>query len=184
MSEFDHQRFNGFARDGLDDLLCGDLLAHCIFNERDMHAAAYMYIRQYFEKLGRANIYVRCESQINGVRPDVAVYDRGTPVYILEFKMLMDPGNLNEELVYKDLNKMGELINRLPSIKWGFFHLIYDDDLMFKPTTATLRRHGYEKISITSINARRKEESERQRKGYDDWRREFDRLVGAHKQFS
>lgn len=184
MSAFDHERFNGFARNELDDLVFSDLWNLCIFNERDMHAAAYMYIREYFEKHERENIYVRCEPKISGVKPDIVVFDQGNPVYLLEFKMLMEKDKFDKERTTPDLDKMADLIDEFSTIKWGFFMLIYDDDGMFKPGGATLRRRGYDSISVTSINARKKEDSERRRTGYDAWRREFDRLVGSHKRYS
>ncbi|MBU6421096.1 MAG: hypothetical protein KGL98_10670 [Gammaproteobacteria bacterium] len=184
MSAFDSERFNGFVRKELDDLLFSDLWNLDYFHERDMHAAAYVYIREYFAKHGRDNIYVRCEPRMNGAIPDIAIFDQTRPVYVLEFKMLMDPDRLDSERVYKDLDKMNKLINVYPSIKWGFSLLIHDDDASFRPVDATLRRYGYNRISITSVNARRQEDNDRRRVGYDGWRDRFDQLTEAHKQYT
>lgn len=184
MSAFDSERFNGFVRKELDNLLFGDLWNLDYFHERDMHAAAYVYIREYFAKHGRDNIYVRCEPTMSRTKPDIAIFDNAKPIYVLEFKMLMDPDKLNEELVYRDLDKMSSLINAYPSIKWGFSLLIHDDDVSFRPVDATLKRHGYKNISITSVNARRQEVNGRRRVGYKEWRERFDSLTAAHKQYS
>ena len=46
---------------GLDRLLFDDIWNLDVFNESDLHSAAYFYIRTYFQKNGRSNIYVRCE---------------------------------------------------------------------------------------------------------------------------
>lgn len=184
MSVFDSDRFNGFVRKELDNLLFDDLWNLNYFHERDMHAAAYVYIRQYFAKHGRDNIYVRCEPKMGATKPDIVVFDSAKPIYILEFKMLMESDKLNEEFVYKDLDKMNVLINAYPSIKWGFSLLIHDDDESFRPVDATLRRRGNKSVSITSVNARRQEDNNRRRVGYDQWRENYDNLIAAHKQYS
>lgn len=184
MSAFDSEKFNGFVRKELDNLLFGDLWHLDYFHERDMHAAAYVYIREYFAKHGRDNIYVRCEPTLNGKKPDIAIFDNAKPIYILEFKMRMEPDKLDEEVVYRDLDKMNSWIKAYPSIKWGFSLLIHDNDESFRPVDATLRRYGYSKISITSVNARRQEDNHRRRVGYDEWRNQFDRLKEAHKQYT
>ena len=100
---FDFERFNGFARSGLDDLLFKDLWNHDIFNESDMHSAAYYYIRKYFAAQGRSNIYVRCEPHVGGMMPDIVVFDSGNPVYALEFKFFSRPDHINEEAILSDL---------------------------------------------------------------------------------
>ena len=56
MGAFDFERFNGFARNSLDDLLSDDLWNLDIFNERDLHAGAYFYIRDYFSKQERDDV--------------------------------------------------------------------------------------------------------------------------------
>lgn len=53
MGRFDFERFNGFVRGSLDNLLFEDFWNLDIFNGRDMHAAAYFYIRGYCRKAGR-----------------------------------------------------------------------------------------------------------------------------------
>jgi hypothetical protein len=181
MGRFDFDRFNGFARRSLDDFLFSDLWSHDIFNERDMHSAAYFYIRDYFRKNERDNVYVRCEPQLARMKPDV-VYERGKPIYLLEFKFFAKPDYINDDAVYDDLDKLAEVVDVHPSVRWGFFHMIYDADEPFTFSDSRLRRAGYAKISVTTINARRKEDTDRRRVGYDDWRDEFDRLQAAHRE--
>jgi hypothetical protein len=146
-----------------------------------MHASAYCYIRDYFRKHERDAAYVRCESQLAGMRPDIVIYERGRPIYVLEFKFFSKPDYINEDSVYADLNKLADCVDAYDSIKWGFFHLIYDSETHFTLPDTRLRRTGFSKISLTSINARRKENNGRRRKNYDEWRAEFDRLQESHR---
>ncbi len=53
MGRFDAARFNGFARQYLDDLLLSDLWNYDIFNERDMHSSAYHCIAAEIRELPR-----------------------------------------------------------------------------------------------------------------------------------
>lgn len=182
MSHFDFERFNGFARSSLDDLLFNDLWSHDIFNESDMHSAAYYYIRDYFRKHGRDQIYVRCEPQLARMKPDIVVYERGWPIYVLEFKFFSKPDHVNEDAVYDDLDKLGDCVDTHASIKWGFFHMIYDAEAPFTISDSRLRRAGFRKTSVTTINARRKEDSGRRRTNYDVWRAEFDELQERHRE--
>lgn len=182
MRAFDFGRFNGFARDSLDGLLFKDLWHHDIFNERDMHSCAYFYIRDYFRKQGRNSVYVRCESQLNGMRPDIVIYDRGNPIYVLEFKFFSKLGYINEDSVYEDLNKLADCVEAFPSVKWGFFFMIYDKDENFSISDYRLRKDGFSSVSASSINARRIEGTARRRNGYDGWRTEFDRLNEGHRE--
>src|SRR6266853_1645617 len=103
---FDSERFNGFVRRELDDLIFTDLWNLNIFNERDLHSAAYFYARRFFEKTDRDNVYVRCEPQIAGMKPDIVVYERGQPIYALEFKVFWEPDRINEAAVENDIRKL------------------------------------------------------------------------------
>lgn len=182
MGRFDAERFNGFARKSLDDLLLSDLWHHDIFNERDMHSSAYYYIRDCFRKHERDHVYVRCEPQLAGMRPDIVIYEYGKPTYVLEFKFFSKPDYINEDAVYDDLDKLADCVDAYASIKWGFFHMIYDADDQFTFSDSRLRRAGFRKTSVTAINARRKEDTGRRRTNYDEWRDEFDRLREMHRE--
>ena len=182
MSVFDFDRFNGFMRQSLDDLLLNDLWNHDIFNESDLHSAAYFYIRTYFEKSERSNIYVRCEPQLAGMKPDIVIYDRAKPIYGVEFKFFTKPDFINEKTVFKDLDKLAEIVSRFDSMKWGFFYLVHDGEESCTLSNPSLRRRGYEKISFSTVNLRRQEENGRRRNNYDEWRAEFDKLVSLHRE--
>ena len=184
MGKFDFKRFNGFARKRLDDKLYSDLWNHDIFNERDMHSSAYFYIRDYFRKHNRGAVYVRCESRLAGAQPDIVVYERGKPIYVLEFKFFSKPNSMDEGKVYDDLDKLAKCIKSYSSVRWGFFHMIYDGDDSFHISGPQLRRDGYSRISVTSINARRKEVTRRRRAGYDEWRMLFDKLQHLHRGYA
>ncbi|MGH9427103.1 MAG: hypothetical protein ACRD2L_12470 [Terriglobia bacterium] len=180
---YDAAQFNGFAKSELDDRLFEDIWNWDIFNESDLHSAAYYYIRTYFAKRTSDNIFVRCEPQMRGKKPDIVVYDQSRPVYVLEFKMFPEPEIIDEAKIDADLEKLDDFIRSLDSIKWGFFMIVYDSDDDFNISDPRLRRQGLEKISVIGVNLRRKEGSGRRRTGYDQWRTEFDRLRAHHKKW-
>jgi len=157
MGKFDFARFNGFAKNSLDDLIADDLLHHDIFNERDMNASIYYYIREYFRKRKKEcdNIYVRCEPVLLGEKPDIVVFERGKPVYLFEFKcFLKKKVSLSESAIDNDLFKIARIMKKIPSLKWGFFFVIYDADEMLNYSSPRLRKEGLSKITIMGINAR------------------------------
>lgn len=182
MKQFDFDRFNGFMRSGLDDLLLTDLWNLDVFNESDLHSAAYFYIRKFFQQNGRSNIYVRCEPRLAGMKPDIVIYDRARPIYAVEFKFAKKQDRVNEKGVFKDLDKLAEVVNRFESMKWGFFYLVHDTEESYELPNRVLRKHGYKNISASMINARRTKDTGRRRHNYDDWREEFDKLIAQHRE--
>jgi hypothetical protein len=184
VSVFDFERFNGFARKGLDDLLFRDLWEHYIFNESDMHSAAYYYIRDFFKKKGRGKYFVRCEPMLAGMKPDIVIYTLGKPTYVLEFKMFSKLDVVNNNAVINDLEKLSTAIENLPTVKWGFFHMIYDADIPYTISDNRLRRAGLKRMSVTTINARRTEDTGRRRIGYDEWREIFDGMRAEHNEYA
>lgn len=182
MGNFNAARFNGFARQDLDEMLLFDLWNFDIFNERDMHSSAYYYIRNYFRKHGRDSVYVRCEPQLAKMHPDIVIYERDRPIYIMEFKFFSKPDYLNEDAIYKDLDKLADCVEAFESVRWGFFHMIYDAEELFTLSDSRLRRKGFSKISVSSLNARRKNGTGRLRSGYDDWRAGFANLHARHRE--
>ncbi|MBI3810008.1 MAG: hypothetical protein HY284_06085 [Nitrospirae bacterium] len=181
MSLFDFDRFNGFMRHGLDDLLFSDLWEHYIFNESDLHSAAYFYIREYFNKNERPNIYVRCEPQLARMKPDIVIFDKAEPIYAIEFKFFTKPDSINEEALFRDLDKLAKIVGRFDSMKWGFFYMVHDGEEPYTLSNPSLRRRGYERISVSTINLRRREDTGRRRNNYDCWRMEFDALLSLHR---
>jgi hypothetical protein len=177
---FDAGQFNGFVKNELDDLLSSDIWNYDVFNESDLHSAAYYYIRTYFQKRGGDRMFVRCEPQMHGKKPDIVVFDQTRPAYVLELKMFVEQEVIDETKIDQDLGKLNEFISKIESIKWGFFLLVYDSDDDFGISDQRLRRLGLRNISVMSVNMRRKEGTGRKRHGYDDWRAEFDRLRRHH----
>jgi hypothetical protein len=180
---YDASQFNGFAKTELDDHLFDDLWAFYVFNESDLHSAAYYYIRTYFAKRGSDNIFVRCEPPMRGKKPDIVVYDHSRPVYVLELKMFSEPELVDEAKIDSDLAKLDEFMRSVETLKWGFFIVVYDSDDDFNISDARLRRQGLERISVIGVNLRRREGSGRRRTGYDEWRKEFDRLRSHHRKW-
>lgn len=180
---YDATQFNGFAKTELDDRLFEDLWSFYIFNESDLHSAAYYYIRTYFAKRGSDNIFVRCEPQMGGKKPDIVVYDHSRPVYVLELKMFPEAELVDEIKIDSDLGKLGVFMSSVETLKWGFFIVVYDSDDDFNISDGRLRREGLEKISVIGINVRRKEGTGRRRTRYDEWRMEFNRLRAHHRKW-
>lgn len=184
MGRFDFERFNGFAKNKLDDLLFEDLWHHDIFNESDLHSAAYSYISEYFKRKGRDHIYVRCEPSLAGMRPDIVIFDEFKPIYALELKFFDKVDKIDEDKIIHDLDKLSEMAEGIDSMKWGFFYLAYDGVEPYKLSAGKLRRGGYDKISVQTINLRRREDTGRRRTGYDEWRVAFDELLMRHKEYA
>lgn len=146
----------------------------------DLHSAAYFCIRTFFAKNQRPNIYVRCEPHLAGMKPDIVIYDRAKPIYVVEFKFFTKPNYVNEEAIFTDLDKLA-VVNEFDSMKWSFFYLVHDGEESYTFSNTRLRNRGYENISFSTINLRRKEGTQRRRTNYDDWRAEFDKLVELHR---
>ena len=180
---YDSVQFNGFAKSELDNHLFEDLWNLCIFNESDLHSAAYHYIRTFFAKRGSDNIFVRCEPQMRGRKPDIVIYDQSRPIYVLELKMFSEKDVVVESRIDDDLAKLNEFICSIDTLKWGFFTVVYDSDEDFNISDGRLRRQGLERISVIGINLRRTEGTGRRRTRYDEWRNEFDRLRAHHKKW-
>ncbi len=177
---FDAGQFNGFVKKELDDLLFNDIWNYDVFNESDLHSATYYYIRTYFQKRRSDGMFVRCEPQMHGKKPDIVVFYQTKPAYVLELKLFVEQEVIDETKIDQDLEKLNEFISKIDSIKWGFFILVYDSDYDFGISDQRLRRMGLRNISVMSINIRRKEGTGRKRHGYDDWRANFDRLRRHH----
>ncbi|GEM_PF-3181742 len=184
---FDSERFNGFVKNELDDLLFSDISQYFIFNESDLHSAAYYYIRDYFlRRDSQANeIIVRCEPVMEDYgKPDIVVYNKYNPLYMIELKMFVKPDIIREsteiDVIRKDLDKLKAYIEKYPTIKWTFQISVYDSEEMWRPSAYILRKSGYEKISVGTINLRRKEKSGYRRPRYDEWRKQFDKYLERH----
>jgi hypothetical protein len=180
---FDSAQFNGFVRNELDDLLFSDIWNLYIFNESDLHSAAYHYCRRYFERRGSEDIFVRCEPQIRGKRPDLVVYHDKVPIYAIEIKMFAEPEIVDAKRFEADLEKLSDLMKSIPTLKFGFLLLVFDADEDFGMSDARLHRRGYEEIAVISMNMRRQEGSGRRRVNYDEWRADFDALRSGHAQW-
>jgi hypothetical protein len=118
-----------------------------------------------------------------GKKPDIVIYDRGRPLYILELKMFVDQERVDEAKIDKDIEKLNDFMSKIGKIKWGFFVFVYDSDYDFGISDPRLRRVGLENISVISLNMRRMEKTGRKRTRYDEWRKEFDRLRKYHNQW-
>ena len=181
---FDSEKFNGFMKTEIDDLLFEDIWNYWIFNESDLHSAAYYYIRKYFERRqsnSSLEAFVRCEPIMeDGTKPDLVIFQRYDPIYFIEIKMFNKPENLSDDKSLADLDKLKNYQRRYSTCKWGFFILVYDSDKMYSYTPYMLKKDGYQNISIIPINMRRKEDTARQRTGYEDWRKQFDKFLQRH----
>lgn len=181
---FESDKFNGFMKSELDNLLFEDIWNYWIFNESDLHSAAYYYIRKYFERRqsdSSLEAFVRCEPRMeDGTRPDVVIFHRYDPIYFVELKMFNRPENLNDDKITADLDELRNYQRCYSTCKWGFLILVYDSDELYSYTTYMLKKNGYQNISVIGINMRRMEGSARQRTRYEDWRKQFDKFLERH----
>lgn len=184
----DSERFNGFVTKELDNLLFSDIWNYFVFNESDLHSVAYFYIREYFLRRGSQSageVIVRCEPVMDNYgKPDIVVYNKYNPIYVIELKMFNKPDFVQEhndiDVIKTDLDRLKVYLSRYPTLKWGFQISGYDSEEMWKPSAHILKKAGYERISVSTINMRRKEDSERRRNNYDEWRKQFDKYLERH----
>jgi len=116
----------------------------------------------------------------DGTKPDIVLFRKYDPIYIIELKMFKRPEKINTKAIDNDLNKINKLLKSHDTIKWGFLIVAYDsDDMLYVPDTK-LKNNGYNNISLIPINMRRKEQTERQRNGYVEWRKQFDKYLDKH----
>lgn len=178
--------FKGFMIDELElqkDFL-EDIRGLYIFNESDLHSAAWFYIKEYFStRSARSaeNIYVRSEPTMamgrKEYKPDIVVFDRIKPIYFVEIKFLKTSRNkigLDRRSVNQDLSKLQKYAKRYPDFKWGFLVCVYDADEVYE-----VNMNEYDRISLISINLKRNGTG-RLRKNYDSWRSRFDELLDVY----
>jgi len=185
---FDAQRLNGFVNDELDNRLFSDIWNFCVFNESDLHSAAYFYIREYFFKRdskSASEVIVRCEPVMEDRgRPDIVIYNKYDPIYMIELKMFKKTNLIHEhndtDVIKSDLDALKAYIAHYPTIRWGFQISVYDSEEIWKPSSYALKKAGYEKISVRTINLRRQEDNKRRRNNYDQWRKQFDKYLERH----
>ena len=176
----DINRFNGFVKKRMKHRLEDDLVDFLILNERELHFRAYHHIEDFFSKKGRDRMMVRSERRLlKGKIADIVVSSDKKPRYVLEFKMYKRPNHIDFRAIESDLKKLQKFVQKINSLRWAFLIILHDADGLFSPTNHQLRKEGFNKISIVPINARILD-SGRKRKGYDKWRRDFDRHRLVH----
>lgn len=181
----DFQRFNGFVKEDLKEKLLEDIKERYIFNESDLHSAAWFYIRQWFSRQERDYAYVRCEPRLNKKKPDIVVFEKKKPSYVLELAMSTKRKPLKQVIdkLHKDLDKLQHYGKRVSSIRYAFILHVYDDDSLISYSDQKLRRHGYTNMTIVDLNIRMNSETKSKRRWYERWRQDFDSLEAAHRAF-
>ena len=185
LSMMDARRFNGFVKGELKIKLLKDIKDLYIFNESDLHSAAYFYIRKWFEQREHDSAYVRCEPRLNKKKPDIVVFEKKKPSYVLELAMSTKhhPMRTNKDKVTKDLKKLRQYVKRISSIRYAFLVHVHDDESLPTVPDHKLRRHDYPDISIVDLNIRKDSETKRKRRWYEEWRQDFDSLETAHRSY-
>jgi len=189
MGKFEADRFNGFFRRGLVKGLYEDLRNCLLFKEGDVHAAAYYYIRKFLERKGRDRLIVRCNATLKGPgskrpRPDVVVFNHDKPIYAVELKVFESPIGVKrasvEKKVEEDVRKLETLIRR-HGLSYGFLIVVYDSERELDLPDRDLRKQGIERVSVVEINMRFDVKTQRQRRNYKEWRRQFDAIWEAQR---
>ncbi len=173
--------FKVFIKDALRKRLLKDIRNLYIFNEGDLQAAAWFYIREYFRKRSdhsAYNYYVRCNPTLgNKEKPDIVVLKKLKPVYFIEFKFIKSSKNeisMDRSKIIKDLEKLQQYSKKYEGFKGGFLVCVYDAD----EATVETDMNKYDKISLIPINIRKSIRG-RLWKGYKQWRAMFDKLREA-----
>jgi hypothetical protein len=128
---------------------------------------------------------VRCEPRLNKKKPDIVVFEKKKPSYVLELAMSTKTNQKNsvENKVLKDLKKVKQYVKRVPGIRYAFLVHVYCDDSLLTFTDHKLREDGYSDISIVDLNIRMDCETKRKRRWYESWREDFDGLETAHRSY-
>lgn len=185
MGKFEADRFNGFIKSGLGKGLYKDLRKCLLHNERDVHAAAYGYIRKFIERKGRDRLIVRCDATLKGPgcqrpRPDLVVFNQRKPIYAVEFKVFPRIVGVNRAAVEKDVRKL-EVLGRRHGLSYGFLVVVYDSESELYLPDRVLRKRDIKRVSVIEINMRFDVKTLRQRRNYEEWRKEFDAIWEAQR---
>ncbi len=183
----DSQRFNGFVKEKLAKELRDDVLRFYVFNESDLHSAAYCYIRRYFESRGSElsqDVFVRCEPYLaDNTKPDIVVFQKYDPIYVIELKMstkaFKTPGSVFEEKVDKDMDKLKAYRTAYPTVRWAFLIVVCDSEKPWGWSDVTTKRYGYDKTSLVSVNLHLRDNGG-QTYGYENWRKQFEKYLDKH----
>lgn len=182
---FDSERFNGFVNNELGRLIIEDIRNYYVFNESDLHSAAYYYIRKFFSQKDSDHsdrMVVRCEPSMGRKRktkPDIVVFNKYNPNYFIELKMFRRKRYvidlINKKDIQRDLKKLNSYLKKYTA-KWGFLIVIYDSDEI---CSIKAKEYGYDSIKVVTINMRLNEKG-RLRRDYEKWRGQFDKYLEMH----
>jgi hypothetical protein len=187
MGKFDADRFNGFVKGGLHKGIYNDFRDFMLYNERDVHAVTYGYIRNFLKKKNREGLIVRNEPMLRvrakeRTKPDLVVFKRDVPAYAIEIKVYPKRDRVNDHAVWEDLKNLHELVKR-HQMTYGFLIVVYDSDMAFNFRNSSLRKEGIDKVSVVEINMRFDVKNNRQRRNYHVWRKRFENnWLGQRKQ--
>ncbi len=112
------------------------------------------------------------------------VFNQDKPIYAIEFKVFPKSVGINravvEKAVEKDVHKL-EVLGRRHGLSYGFLVVVYDsEDDLYLPYRV-LRKQGIKRVSVVEINMRFDVKTLRQRRNYEEWRRQFNVIWEAQR---
>lgn len=143
-----------------------DLRNCLLFTEGDLHAVVYYHLRKTIRD--RPNWYVRCKMQLEkgkkGYKPDIVIFNRYCPKYVLELKFLINENfpNFPKSRLLEDYKKLKSIVNSNQSLGKACLIAVFDADpgkvKSFKKDEKW-EKYRYEEILINAQEIR----------GYNKW---------------
>jgi hypothetical protein len=130
----------------------------------DAHSVAYHHMRRFLRD--REDWLVRCGPKIAGVRPDLVVFNRYTPKFVLElgFCLLPDKSNFARTKAEGDRDKLHHLRGRVDTLGKGYLLMVHDSgfDESLK-TGDEWEKYFYRELFIDAQSFR----------GYERWKHDW-----------
>jgi hypothetical protein len=162
----------------LPELIIRDWYDGHVYTESDMQASVYYWLRKHFEKERNAEWFIRTEPVLrtpSGIRkPDIVVYRNSTPFDFIELKCQLD--GFSSDALVADLDKLRDL-KPVFNVRHAYQFVLYDeaDSMKLRTRQEWMRRY----VTFVGANVRRRPGNARQRPGYHEARRHWEKWRDA-----
>ncbi|WXG43955.1 MAG: hypothetical protein WED04_07990 [Promethearchaeati archaeon SRVP18_Atabeyarchaeia-1] len=164
----------------LPEKLVEDWYSNFVYSEFDMQAAAYYWLRKYFENERSERWFLRSQPLIElshgptkedtFVKPDITIYKGTQLVDAIELKCQLD--GLQIPSINKDLEKLRTLKTDL---RHAYMFVLYDDELSGDFIERRVAREEWMKNYLTFVWANvRRHNNGRMRNNYSSQRKKWD----------